>query len=352
MIDNLKQIINAAIQAPSGDNSQPWEFVISGNVIELYNNPDKDNPVFNFKQRGSLIAHGAAIENILISAFSFGYRTNLEILPDQDNSNFIARIKFEQAESKSPHPLYEAIFKRATNRKPYSLDLLTIDQKEQLIKLAETFNGLSLFLAEQADQKLVLGHASSIAEQTMLTYKPLHNYFFHSVRWNQAEQDYHRSGLFIKTMELAAPQKLVFKLLSFWPFAKFAQRMKLPRFIASENAKVYAQSSAIGIIVAQNDSPEQFILTGRLLQQIWLTITSWGFSLQPIAGSLYLNQRLEENSIEGLSFSQQQGIIKAVANIKKIYGNPSGIITMMFRVGKGEEPSARSSRKDPILKEK
>ena len=352
MINNLNEIINAAIYAPSGDNSQPWEFVVNGDVIELYNNPDKDNPVFNFKQRGSLVAHGAAIENISIAALNFGYKANIEILPDPQDSNFVAKIKFEPLENKSPHPLYKFIFQRATNRKPYSLDLLTVEQKNQLTKLTESFQGLNLLLAEQPEEKSVLGRASSIAEQTMLTYKPLHNYFFHSVRWNQAQQDQHRSGLFIKTMELAPPQKLVFKLLSSWPFAKLANKVKIPQFIASENAKVYAQSAAIGVIVAQNNNPEQFILTGRLLQQIWITITSWGLSLQPIAGSLYLNQRLEENSVEGLSFDQQQGIIKAVTNIKKIYGNPPGVITMMFRMGAGGEPSARSSRKNPVLKQK
>ena len=34
---DIRTILEAAIQAPSGENAQPWSFRVSGTTIELYN---------------------------------------------------------------------------------------------------------------------------------------------------------------------------------------------------------------------------------------------------------------------------------------------------------------------------
>lgn len=57
----IKQILEAAVRAPSGDNVQPWEFEVSKNFtqINLYNLPEMDDSYYNYNQMASYIAHGA-----------------------------------------------------------------------------------------------------------------------------------------------------------------------------------------------------------------------------------------------------------------------------------------------------
>ena len=71
MEETIKKIINYAVWAPSGDNSQPWKFSLKGNQVSIFNLPEKDNPFLNFEQKGSYIAHGSLLENMNIIASNF-----------------------------------------------------------------------------------------------------------------------------------------------------------------------------------------------------------------------------------------------------------------------------------------
>ena len=62
--EKIERIIRAAVCAPSGDNVQPWRFVVSGNSINIFDIPERDTSLYNCSQNTSHIAHGAAIENI------------------------------------------------------------------------------------------------------------------------------------------------------------------------------------------------------------------------------------------------------------------------------------------------
>ena len=116
----VKQILEAAIRAPSGDNVQPWKFQVSKNFtrIELYNLPEKDNSYYNFNQMASYIAHGAVIENIVIASGHLGCNAEVKLFPDAKDKNLVARINLSLAEPQVD-TLYPAIFDRYTNRFQY-----------------------------------------------------------------------------------------------------------------------------------------------------------------------------------------------------------------------------------------
>src|SRR3989338_3310518 len=117
MDDAIQKIVEAGIQAPSGDNCQPWRFVVKGNTIELYNLPERDNSLYNWGQRASYVAHGALLENMSIAASQLGYTLSIDLFPEKSDTNFIARVTLIEVEAKN-EPLYDAIFKRCNNRKP------------------------------------------------------------------------------------------------------------------------------------------------------------------------------------------------------------------------------------------
>ena len=61
--DQIEQIIRELVNAPSGDNSQPWRFEMGDSEVRLFNLVGRDATLFNFKNRGDFLAHGALIEN-------------------------------------------------------------------------------------------------------------------------------------------------------------------------------------------------------------------------------------------------------------------------------------------------
>ncbi|MBI3305344.1 nitroreductase family protein, partial [Candidatus Parcubacteria bacterium] len=114
----VRRILQAAVQAPSGDNSQPWQFRIDGSQVRALNVLGGDATLYNFRERGSLVAHGAVIENITIAAPVFGWQARASVFPEGQHSPCTATISFSPTR-RIEHPLYPYLAERVTNRKPY-----------------------------------------------------------------------------------------------------------------------------------------------------------------------------------------------------------------------------------------
>ena len=111
----IEKILEAGVQAPSGENCQPWRFVARDNKIDILNIPENDLSLYNFRQRGSLIAHGALIENMLIAASVLGYKGSIVLFPNQREDNHVATFTVEKSMPKEER-LFASISKRSTNR--------------------------------------------------------------------------------------------------------------------------------------------------------------------------------------------------------------------------------------------
>ena len=80
----LEQLVATAIRAPSGDNTQPWHFVLDRgrNRIAVYVDEAKDRSPMNAGQHMAAIACGAAVENMLRMAGDRGWEARLEARSD------------------------------------------------------------------------------------------------------------------------------------------------------------------------------------------------------------------------------------------------------------------------------
>lgn len=96
--NTIEKILEAGVRAPSGENSQPWRFVMSGDTLSIYNLPDRDRSLYNIDQLGSFVAHGALIENIMIAASAFQYAAEPTFFPSPTDENHVANITFRKQE--------------------------------------------------------------------------------------------------------------------------------------------------------------------------------------------------------------------------------------------------------------
>jgi nitroreductase len=345
---DIREILSYAVWAPSGDNSQPWKFKLKGSLLEVYNLPDKDLPFFNFEQRGSLAAHGALLENIKIASGHFGLNLEIKTFPESAEPNLIARVEFTQTE-KNEHPLFGVIKERHTNRKAYKKIPLTPEQRESILSVQKDFPNCKIILAEDEEQRRMIGKASAEMERIVLNDEKLHGPFFSHVVWTEEEERRVKTGLYAKSMELPGPKGLIFKLASKWSRMKYLAKLGLPNLIAADNSKAYAASAAFVAIVFPTNTPRDFFETGRVMQNIWLRATSLGLSAHPVSGILFLMQRVFAGKTEGLTEEQIQKIKDAYRQIKDAYKLDQGYITFILRVGKSNPPSGRCSRLDPVI---
>jgi hypothetical protein len=155
--------------------------------------------------------------------------------------------------------------------------------------------------------------------------------------------------MYVKTLELAPMQESAFKLFRHWGLVKFLNSFGLSKMLAKQSSKLYADSAVFGAIVVPNNSKVDFVIAGRIMQRVWLYAVKLGLSMQPVTALVFLEQRILSGQIQELSPNHIKLIQIACKQIKNLFTITEGIIAMLFRIGDGEEPSARSSRMEPEI---
>lgn len=173
MNEDMVKIIEAGILAPSGENCQPWKVKQDGKRLYLYIDPTKDTSIYNYQQKGSMVACGAFIENAIVAAKSLGYSAKVDI-DDGSKNNLVATISLGEKGSPQDDNLYQAIFTRATNRKAYKAAEISTEQKKEIIDC-----GVGDVKVVTLDDKAVIKKLStpiSLNEQLIFENKHIHDF--------------------------------------------------------------------------------------------------------------------------------------------------------------------------------
>ncbi len=339
----VRQILELAILAPSGDNSQPWELSVRGNFVDLYNVPERDQSFLNFRQKAARVAHGALIENAVIAASKFGCEIGVQLVSDDKNANLVATLEIKELGIKED-PLSPWISKRTTNRKSFRSAPLTEKEKSTLMFLPDSIKDGHVRLVESRQEREAVAEAVVAGDRFILEHQQIHDFLFHQLRWGDEEARSSRNGLHIKTLELSFPQALFFRLLGHWGFLQTMNRFGLSNVFAKQAKHTYLSAPAFGVVAVQGDSDVDFVKAGRILERVWLSATSLGLSFQPFASTTFLSERLRSGETAGFSMGQIKQVKEAYQRLSETFHLEKEIAVMLFRVGHSAPPSTRSLR--------
>jgi nitroreductase len=347
MGDGVRNVLEAAIRAPSGENAQPWHFNVQENgdvaLVDVHISKKREQSLYGWGDRASYVAVGAAIENMRITAPEYGLSSEITILPEQNDASLAARIRLAPA-IQQKDILYEAIFQRSTNRKAYETTPLS-DAEQASLKSEAHKGGGELRFVDTYDAKKKLADVGSYNERIMLANPTLHNFFFGHVNWTKAQDEARKVGFFIDTLELPFPAKIGFKVMSSWKRAqKLNTYLKFNEMAAAQNALTYASCGAFGTIVSKGESARDAIEAGRAMERVWLEATRLGLSIQPMVGVVYLSLGVEAGTSGDLSPDDISLIKKGVGDVRSIFSLGSLRTYFVFRIGKAKAPTARSVR--------
>jgi len=120
--DNVASIVATAARAPSVHNSQPWQFRVRGNALELYADPGRVLRRVDPGGREMLISCGAALYGLRLGMRRLGYLPEVELLPDPAQPGLIARVRPVGRARASPEEwdLIAAVPHRHTHRGPFA----------------------------------------------------------------------------------------------------------------------------------------------------------------------------------------------------------------------------------------
>lgn len=348
----LSTIVETACMAPSGGNSQPWKWIYRDRALYLFHEIDLSTQWLDYKNRGSHISFGAALENLELEAIHQGYETEIELVTDED-SLLVATIIFhplsdsflEKNRQRFEH-YYPLIRKRITNRYMGNEQPIDDGVLENLKKVAAEIPGARLSLVNERNDLLSMSKVVGISDKLLLTNEQSHQEFFKEIKWSKEEAEKARVGIDVRTVELSASELAGFNVARSWNAVKNLVKWGGGSVFERLGTKMIKSSSALALLTMPEYSRKDFIEGGRALQRVWMEANARGVCVQPMSAAIFLFARLVHGNGDGLS----ERMAKELQEIRKEHlrcfntPNDAGEV-FLFRLFYAGEPKVLSMRK-------
>ncbi len=137
--DQFKRMLDHAVFAPSGHNTQPWLFRLGADHLDLIADRTRGLAVVDPFDRELTISCGAALDHLVTAGRHYGKNVTIELSPDSNDADLLARCRIADAvtPNASDNALFESIPHRRTTRSKFENRELPEDVSERCIELAE-----------------------------------------------------------------------------------------------------------------------------------------------------------------------------------------------------------------------
>ena len=275
-------LLRAAVQAPSGDNVQPWRFAFGPDHADVFAVPGADTSFFNIGQVATTVSCGAAIENMAVAATACGLAADVELLPDGGKGECMARLRFDRPGRVREDLLADSIWKRHTNRKPFKTRPIPDAIWKRLGDIAAGQPGAKLDWINTPEALRRLSAAIFTADRIRVERRDLHEYFTGMVRFAPGEAEASRDGLPLKNLEAGAAGDLFLKATRPWSRMRVANAVGLGRVVAVASMQGIRKSGGAALLAMDGDSTADYLRGGRALERVWLTLAHYNLRMQPM----------------------------------------------------------------------
>jgi nitroreductase len=268
----LRELLEAAVAAPSMHNTQPWRFRIwePGHVIELRIDPARMLPVADPQGRAAYIACGAALLNLRIAAAAAGWRPRVTLLQDVGQPLTLADVRLIPGSEPTSWEieLRAAIGARRTNREPFSGRAVPPGIRADLAEAAGQEGAILHFPGRDEAARLL--HLAADAERAQLADPA---YRTELLRWAGGYRD--REGVPDRALGPASPEGNE-------PVREFAPG-RLPGL---HRYAWFEEHPQLAVLSVRTAGPPGWLTAGQALERAWLTATSRGIAVCPLTQPL------------------------------------------------------------------
>lgn len=303
--ETFREMIAAAMLAPSSHNTQPWIFHPTPNGVELEVDHGRALPVNDPDGRELIISCGTALFNLEIAARHFGFEPTVVRYPDPRRPDVVADVTLAAGADSDELDLYDAIAERHTTRGNMTTEGLTFE-------LQGRFAAVAALHDIEFD---IVGHAHK-AEVAQLVADG-DNWQFANPSWRRELADWMRSrrhGDGISVSQLTG-----------WAVRSVVANSDLGLSTAKRDRHLVETAPMLAVMATERDDEQAWLESGRALEHILLIAAREGLHVG------FLNQPCQ------VTFLRDQ--LRELLGIR-------GIPQVMIRVGHPVDRARPSARRD------
>lgn len=165
----VREVVEAATLAPSVHNTQPWRFRWDGTALTVLEDASRGLPVLDPAGRERLLSCGAAVLNARLTLRYLGYDCTVELLPDANRPDLLARLAIGGAREAddAERALALEIPRRHTDRGRFDDRPVPDEALARLTAAAEREEAVLRVVASSEDRialAVLLSHADEIEQ--------------------------------------------------------------------------------------------------------------------------------------------------------------------------------------------
>ncbi|MEV5694589.1 nitroreductase family protein [Micromonospora globbae] len=262
----LAEAAATAGHAPSVHNTQPWQWRVLPDALELRAARSRQLAATDPEGRLLTLSCGTALHHARTALAAEGWTPVVERLPDPDDPQLLARLTGLHRTDPDPAAmrLVQCMQVRHTDRRPVSDEPVPTTAVKEIAEAAVA-EGSRLQILD-GDQVLELAAAAAHAGTVEAEDPQLREELAY---WTSRAGT--GTGLPSDVLPEQAPQTTV-------PARDFGRPGTLPIGAGHDRAAVYA------LLYGDEDEPDSWLRAGEALSAAWLTATRLGVSVVPLSG--------------------------------------------------------------------
>ncbi len=280
--DPITRILDLARWAPSGDNTQPWRFEVAGdNHIIIHGHDTRGWCLYDFDGHASHMAHGALLATLRIAASAFSLRAAWTLREGSPDTAPVYDVRLFHDDSTGPDPLLPFIEKRTVQRRPMSTHPLTQAQRNALAAATGPEYRLQFF--ESFPDRFRIARLLWANAHIRLTCPEAYPVHRDVIEWNTRYSEDRMPDQAIGVDPLTA--KLMRWVMQSWKRVTFFNRYLLGTIPPRIQLDLLPALGCAAHLLIRPTRPltavEDYVRAGETMQQLWLTASSLGLSIQP-----------------------------------------------------------------------
>ena len=277
----MHRVVGLAVQAPSVYNTQPWRFVATGAGLDLYADRTRQLTVLDPTGRQLTISCGAALGLARLAVAALGYSHGVELLPDSDDPDHLARLVVGDPAPVAGDDLALAreIGRRHTVRDRFDTVRVTRAARAALDREADA-NGASLRWLDSAQPRVVLAVLTDRADRIEQADPAIRTELARWQRRDDAATDGIPPG--------ALPRLPLGLRASDVPLRDLGPAPADPSNADPQQLPLPAERPDLAVLCTRFDGPTSWLQAGQALARVLLRATELDLAVSPVGQALDL----------------------------------------------------------------